>query len=67
MLSPELPFEVEVAKEPEPVVAVTAAVKEKDEPPVEEDDGQPSEDTGRPTIIEKWRGWLNDLMKEVTE
>ena len=49
----ELPFEVEPAEEPEP------AVEPEPEPELEEDK--------EPTILDKWRGWLNNLMKTVTE
>ena len=49
----ELPFEVEPAEEPEP------AVEPEPEPELEEDN--------EPTILDKWRGWLNNLMKTVTE
>jgi len=59
VLSPELPFEVEPAKAPEPVVTVQAPVEEPEEERVEE--------PKQPTIIEKWRVWLNELMKDVTE
>ena len=49
----ELPFEVEPAEEPEP------AVEPEPEPEPEEEEA--------PTILDKWRGWLNNLMKTVTE
>ena len=49
----ELPFEVEPAEEPEP------AVEPEPEPEPEEEE--------EPTILDKWRGWLNNLMKMVTE
>ena len=49
----ELPFEVEPAEEPEP------AVEPEPEPEPEEEE--------EPTILDKWRGWLNNLMKTVTE
>ena len=49
----ELPFEVEPAQEPEP------AVEPEPEPEPEEEE--------EPTILDKWRGWLNNLMKTVTE
>jgi len=53
----ELPFEVESAEEPEPAPAPVV----EQQPDVERD-----EDSGRPAIIRRWSGWLNDLMK-VTE
>ena len=49
----ELPFEVEPAEEPEP------AVEPESEPSPEDDE--------EPTILDKWREWLNNLMKTVTE
>ena len=57
VLAPELPFEVEPAKEPEPVVVEST-------PDVEP---APVPAPKQPTMIEKWKGWLNDLMKDVTE
>jgi cell division protein FtsZ len=49
----ELPFEVEPAPEPEP------AVIQKPEPKAEE--------KHEPTIIDKWKTWLANLVKDVTE
>ena len=49
----ELPFEVEPAEESEP------AVEPEPEPEPEKEE--------EPTILDKWRGWLNNLMKTVTE
>jgi len=49
----ELPFEVEPAPEPEP------AVIQKPEPKTEE--------KHEPTIIDKWKTWLANLVKDVTE
>ena len=54
----ELPFKVEPAPEPEP--AVIPEPESESEPEVEE---EPHE----PTIIEKWKAWLMNLAKEVTE
>ncbi len=59
VLEPELPFVVTPAKEPEPAVELQSPVTE----PVEE----PEEEPKPLTIIEKWRTWLNNLMKDVTE
>lgn len=59
VLSPELPFDVEPAKEPEPV-------EEKETPVVEPREAQ-EEHIEQPTILDKWKRWLNDLMKDVTE
>ena len=52
----ELQFEVEPAKDPEPAVA-----------PDPEPESDPEPDNGEPTILEKWKGWLNNLMNVVTE
>ena len=49
----ELPFEVEPAKEPEPAV-------------VTETNPEPEEGK-EPTILDKWKLWLNNLMSTVTE
>lgn len=48
----ELQFEVEPAKEPEPAVVP--------EP-------EPEEEEKEPTILDKWKQWLKDLMSVVTE
>lgn len=69
----ELPFEVEPAKEPEPAVVEPEPVVEEPEPAAMEPvpaDEEPSEDLlieESPKMVEKWRGWLNRVMKEVTE
>ena len=52
VLTQELPFEVEPVKEPEPVIVE----KKEPEPPP-----QP------PTMIERWRIWLSELVSGVTE
>ena len=52
----ELQFEVEPAKDPEPAVV-----------PDPEPEPDPEPDNGEPTILEKWKGWLNNLMNVVTE
>ena len=51
-------FQVEPAEEPEP--AKEPEHEETPEPEVEE---EPEE----PTILSKWKTWLNNLMKEVTD
>ena len=48
----ELPFEVEAAKEPEP--AATPIPKTEEE-------------ADEPTILNKWKKWLNELIKDVAE
>ena len=53
-------FEVEVAKETEQAEEQNPDVAEED---IEEEPTAPQQ----PTVINKWKGWLNDLMKDVTE
>ena len=53
VITQELPFEVEPAKEPEPQVAKVEA----EEP----------EDEGAVTMVDKWKSWMNKLMNDVTE
>lgn len=68
VLSPELQFEVVPTVEPEPIVEV--ANPEKNivaEPQNDEGNEKVEEEETQPTIIEKWRGWLDRFMKDVTE
>ena len=53
----ELPFEVDSAPDPEPAVVP--------DPEPEEDEEQ--EEPTEPTILDKWKKWLTDLMNVVTE
>jgi cell division protein FtsZ len=53
----ELPFEVDSAPDPEPAVVT--------DPEPEEDEEQ--EEPTEPTILDKWKKWLTDLMNVVTE
>ena len=53
----ELPFEVDSAPEPEPAVVTDPKPEE------EEEEKEPVE----PTILDKWKKWLTDLMTVVTE
>ena len=61
----ELPFEVEAAKETE------QAEEEGPAPEEDEDTEVPAttedSETQQSTVINKWKGWLNELMKDVTE
>ena len=59
-----LPFEVETAKEPEPAVELETGDRRQEE---QTSSKRPDEEHKQPTIIDKWKGWLNDLMKDVTE
>ena len=59
VLTQELPFEVTECPEPEPVV-----VEEHNEETSAVSDGA---EVRRPTIIERWRTWLNELMRDVTD
>ena len=66
VLTQELPFEVEAAPEPEPVVVTEKTAVEPATPKTTDE----TSDTPEPkpaTIIDKWKRWLNDLMKDVTE
>jgi cell division protein FtsZ len=61
----KLDFKVEEAKDPEPAVEPEPIVEEQTtdiEPEVE-----PIEEPKQQTIVEKWKGWLNSLMKDVME
>ena len=74
----ELEFEVEKAPEPEPAKAPEPAVPEGDsESTTTEPDSDTTSDEDvwntddeapiAPTMVSKWKKWLNDLMKDVTE
>ena len=74
----ELEFEVEPAPEPEPAKAPEPAVPEEDcESTTTETDSDTTSDEDvwntddeapiAPTMVSKWKKWLNDLMKDVTE
>ena len=68
----ELDFKVEQAQEPEPavpepVVVEQPVVTEPEPEPKEEPKEEPMEESKEQTIVEKWKGWLNSLMKDVTE
>lgn len=58
VITQELPFVVEPTPEPEPAV----------EEPEKAVENEPEEDEEQqPTILDKWKEWLNRLMKDVTE
>ena len=61
----ELPFEVEPAEEPEP--AVPEGDSKSPDSNVADNESTTAEEDEEPTILDKWRGWLNNLMKTVTE
>lgn len=74
----ELEFEVEKAPEPEPAKVPEPAVPEGDsESTTTETDSDTTSDEDvwntddeapiAPTMVSKWKKWLNDLMKDVTE
>ena len=74
----ELEFEVEKAPEPEPAKAPEPAAPEEDrESTTTETDSDTTSDEDvwntddeapiAPTMVSKWKKWLNDLMKDVTE
>jgi cell division protein FtsZ len=62
----ELPFEVEVAPNPEPVTDVHTRETEGRADSETEDDREAGSPT-QPSMLEKWKKWLNDLMKDVVE
>ena len=61
----ELPFEVEPAEEPEP--AVPERDSKSPDSNVADNESTTTDENEEPTILDKWRGWLNNLMKTVTE
>lgn len=73
VIAQQLPFEVEPAPEPEPArepepVAEPDPVVEPEPEPVEQtEEKEKPDDPEEPTMVSKWKGWLNNLMKEVTE
>ena len=73
VIAQQLPFEVEPAPEPEPArepepVAEPDPVVELEPEPVEQtEEEEKPDDPEEPTMVSKWKGWLNNLMKEVTE
>ena len=73
VIAQQVPFEVEPAPEPEPArepepVAEPDPVVEPEPEPVEQtEEEEKPDDPEEPTMVSKWKGWLNNLMKEVTE
>lgn len=73
VIAQQLPFEVEPApepepaKEPEPVAEPDPAVEPEPEPVEQTEEEEKPDDPEEPTMVSKWKGWLNNLMKEVTE
>ena len=78
----ELDFKVEPAKEPEPAVVTSAPEPEPEPEPQPEPNAQTEPDPepipdpepssepepdAEPTILDKWRTWLNGFVKTVTE
>ena len=61
----KLDFKVEEAKDPEPAVEPEPMVEEQN--PDVEPEAEPIEEPKQQTIVEKWKGWLNSLMKDVME
>ena len=69
VLEPDLPFEVEEAQEPEPA---TDHADHGDGSPYPSSQGDCDHenrphDPKQQSMVEKWKGWLNSLMKDVTE
>lgn len=73
VIAQQLPFEVEPApepepaKEPEPVAEPDPVVEPEPEPVEQTEEEEKLDDPEEPTMVSKWKGWLNNLMKEVTE
>ena len=73
VIAQQLPFEVEPApepepaKEPEPVAEPDPVVEPEPEPVEQAEEEEKQEAPEEPTMVSKWKGWLNNLMKEVTE
>ena len=73
VIAQQLPFEVEPApepepaREPEPVAEPAPAVEPEPEPVEQTEEEEKQDDPEEPTMVSKWKGWLNNLMKEVTE
>ena len=78
VIAQELPFVVEPAEEPEPATVpepvpepIPETISEPDEPmtPDQEMEEEPEteKEPEEPTMLNKWKKWLNNLMKEVTE
>ena len=62
----ELQFEVEPAKEPEPAV-VTPAPEPEPQPEHQSKPEPEPEPDSEPTMLDKWKTWLNGFVKTVTE
>ena len=67
----ELDFKVEQAQEPEPAAAETDYGNTDNTDQTDlgdtEPEAEPKEEPKQQTIVERWKGWLNSLMKEVAE
>jgi len=61
----KLPFEVEPAEEPEP--AVPEGDSKSPDSNVADNESTTTDEDEEPTILDKWREWLKNLMKTVTE
>lgn len=57
----EIKFDVEQAKEPEPAVAHEPVAPD----PEPEPEPEPEEEE-KPTVVNKWRGWLDNVVKGLT-
>ena len=63
VITQPLPFEVEPTPEPDPVIVEP----EKAPEPAVVEESQDGEEPVQPTIIDKWKKWMNALLKEVPE
>ena len=62
VITQPLPFEVDTAPEPEP-----AKVEPEENLETVPDDEPQGGESGRSPILQNWRNWLNNLLKEVAE
>ena len=80
VIAQELPFVVEPAEEPEPATEpepepihepISESISEPDEPETPDQEMEEEPETEKEpeelTMLNKWKKWLNNLMKEVTE
>ena len=63
----ELPFEVAPAPEPEPAVEEPKVEKPKEEDVPEPEPVKVPEIMNESPTVSRWKSWLNNIMKEVTE
>ena len=69
VLTQTLPFKVDVATDEQPAHSESSCPTEdvSSEDAVAEVTSEKKEEPRQPTMIEKWKQWLNGLMRDVTE